>query len=326
MKVFISKNPFPNRIMVFDGSAPGKISLDQPLQLIFYDGKITLKIFKSFYMKDMDVYFVVQNLEYFLLKMRPFRNIIYKEIENKEGNTDNDDSKLNKIFGWKKEFGIDRGLYLSVQKYKELEKKFKEEYQKGNCKEHKETSRKKKIIKKKGQMTNDFEENCEKFAQITDNKGEGTNRCLNDDTFLKSSNDNEISKLQRDECSQLASMCYENASNHSNGNSKRLSVNLDINENKPIFLQNTYRGIELSFMPKMLDSIRSSLSNSHLYQSEEMPCHLIFKILNENDLTLDQIEKQLGFDVQNTLKSMIFTKIVLKKGDHFTLNSYFKDK
>lgn len=309
MKVFISKNPFPNRLMVFDGSIQGKISLDQSLQLIFYDGKITLKIFKSLYIKNIDAYFVVQNLEYFLLKMRSFRNLTYIEVENKEENIENKDPKLDKIFGWKNEFGINKKLYHSILKYQKLEEQFKQKYQKSNCKEHmneEKTSRRIKSTNHKGEA-NDCSKDFDESVQCTD-------PVLNSQEFVG----NEL------KYSQITSDCSENSTNQPNTKHNRPSINLCINNS--IDIQNVYKGIEISFRPKIFDSIKSSLSNSCLYLSKDMTCHLIFKNLLEKDMTLEEIEQQIGSDAQNTLKSMMFTKIIERKGEHFTLNNQFKVK
>lgn len=92
------------------------------------------------------------------------------------------------------------------------------------------------------------------------------------------------------------------------------SINKDVDEMK--------KGVLVSFRPKILDSIRSSLENSRLYLSEDSNCHLIFKRLKEKKCSIEEIENisEDKESIHKTLKSMIFTGIVIKKGEILSLN------
>lgn len=216
-KIYISKNFFIKKLKIFDNINYGKIETNQPLQLVFYDGSTTLKVFKSLYSQGKDAFFVVQNLEFFMLKMRLFRNLEFIEISN-ENLEEIEDKEIKKVFGLGNEIKIEKDLKMKISKYISIEKSFK-------------------AI-------------------------------------------NEV-------------------------------------ENTP------YKGIEVSFRPKAFDSVKTSLMKPELYLSEEMPCHVIYRILVEGAKTLQEIKKYTGENIEDTIKSMLFTGIIERKGDKFSLSSLF---
>ena len=134
MKVFVSKNFFPKREKIFDNSKQGKFDIKQPLQLVFIDGKTTLRIFKALYAVESDAYFVVQNLEYFLYKMRSFRNLRFEIVEN--SNTTNlcKDENICRIFGLKEEFECNSSLLDQINDYRKFEGKIKGTFSKAKRK------------------------------------------------------------------------------------------------------------------------------------------------------------------------------------------------
>lgn len=260
MKIFVSKNFFPNRTKIFDSTNQGKISFEDPLQLVFIDGKITFKVFKTLYTLNLDAYFVVQNLEYFLYKMKSFRNLNFVIVENSKQLVTCTDENVNRIFGIKERFEINPLVIDRVKEYKKIEEDIRRKYKRHNS------------------------------SKNEDNK-----------IHLKTS--------------RIRTKSMENIDNS----------NVMEDEKKNDSLQNqSIKGVEISFRPRIFDSIKTSLSNPGLYLSGEMNCHKIFRILSENDMTLDEIKLKIDENIENTLKSMIFTKIIEMKGDKFVLNSKFK--
>lgn len=203
MKIFISNELFEDRIPIYDYSTNIKISKTNKYQLVFNDGTITIKIFKSFYLKNLDTFFVVTNLEYFLDKMRGFQNLQFIYLNNKEEEKKCKNSADNHLLdsnAWNQE---------AIKKYIKFEKK------------------------------------------------------------LGKKSDHE-------------------------------------------------KGIEISFKPKIFDSIRSSMESSSLYKSQMMKCHTIFKILKNGNLSLQDFKDDQ--ESLKTIKSMIFAGIIVKKGGILTLN------
>lgn len=86
------------------------------------------------------------------------------------------------------------------------------------------------------------------------------------------------------------------------------------------------KGVKISFFPNIFNSIRSSLLNSKLYKSPSMLCHEIFTLATKGICQLSDFEK-LGKDkeaIHNTIKSMVFAGILIKKGDNFSVNESIK--
>jgi hypothetical protein len=223
MFVFISKNPFPDRIEISDNLKNQSISTEKPFQLVFYDGLVTMKIFKQFYLKNKDVYFVVKNFEKFIFKMRIFRNLNFKIVQssNKDEKLDangGDVSRFDRLFGWNDGFERDKNVLNSILRYEKLEIKIKS-------------------------------------LSETDDKNDRVND----------------------------------------------------------------RGVQISFCPRIFDSISASLLFPKLYLSEDMPCHVIYRLLTDGHKTLKELEKYTGKNIENTIKSMLFSGIIEKKGKCFSI-------
>jgi len=200
MKVYVSPFLFRDRILVHDNANEPTIDKNKSYQLVFTTGDVTLKMFKLFYLQNIESYFVVANMEYFLLKMKIFRNL--------------------KFIYWK------------------------------NQKEHDPVS-----------------------------KGAALGK------------DQSVEKMKAKYCKVEKHL----------GNKKDLK-----------------KGIELSFQPKMLESIRSSLESSSLYKSKDMKCHDVFKCLENGKLSLNDFNNDE--ESQKTIKSLIFAGILIKKDDTLHLN------
>lgn len=212
MKIFISHVPFEKRKIVSDLQNEVKIDFNQPLQLVFTDGSVTIDVFKKLYLRNIDAYFVVKNLEYFLTKMALFRKIPMEIVKSTPvcktacSDTVSLDHKIP--------FNAPGRM---VQMYAEIGKKLKE--------------------------------------------------------------------------------------------------------------KNTQLGIQLSFRPRMFDSIKSSLEDSGLYHSEEMPCHKIYRKLKKEKATIKDLEN-INEDkekIYSSLKSLIRSGIVVRKDEYFLLNDLFAD-
>lgn len=78
------------------------------------------------------------------------------------------------------------------------------------------------------------------------------------------------------------------------------------------------KGIELSFEPRVFESIRSSLSNpeKYLHSSTDMSSR-IYCELSKGKRNLEQLKAVLGNDLEKELKSLIFTSIVKAKDGYF---------
>lgn len=72
-------NQVLNDFIIINDTKLVKINWKKKYILVFTTGKITLQIFKQFYMKKRDVYFCVKNMELFFYKMKDFKilNFIY---------------------------------------------------------------------------------------------------------------------------------------------------------------------------------------------------------------------------------------------------------
>lgn len=81
------------------------------------------------------------------------------------------------------------------------------------------------------------------------------------------------------------------------------------------------RGIEISFAPRMFDSIRTCFREPAVYKSEPLDCHRLFCHLESKPRTYEDLETVLGKEVLgDTLKSMIFSGIVKQKDGCFYIN------
>lgn len=87
-------------------------------------------------------------------------------------------------------------------------------------------------------------------------------------------------------------------------------------------INNFTKGIEISFKPKVFDSIKTSLENSEVYLSKELLCHKIYKIVKEGKIKIEELEKinVCKEDLYKTLKSMIFSGILIKKDNYIMIN------
>lgn len=79
------------------------------------------------------------------------------------------------------------------------------------------------------------------------------------------------------------------------------------------------RGLEISFRPKLLESIKTSLENPKLYKSKETAAHRIFKLLKNGKMGLEEIENAVGKDAEVALKSLLHFKAVVKRSEFFVL-------
>lgn len=146
MKIFVNRNACPGLPTISDDSTDGSISElealklantagKSTLQLIFYDGSKTIKIFKEMYLNNKDAYFVVKNMELFMYKIRIFRNIEIK-IKNEELKIENNErekkyKKISKQFNENVEKGIEmsfkpaiyNGIRTSLLNYKKYKVK-----------------------------------------------------------------------------------------------------------------------------------------------------------------------------------------------------------
>lgn len=81
------------------------------------------------------------------------------------------------------------------------------------------------------------------------------------------------------------------------------------------------KSIDLSFRPKIYDSVRTSLGNNKIYLCKEMICHRIYARVKDGKCKMSDLEDICkGVDLHKTLKSMIFAGIIIKKDDSISLN------
>lgn len=224
MKVFVSPAPLPGRVSVCDDAKDVKLDFGKDYQLVFTDGSQTIKAFKKLYLKNIDAYFVVRNLEHFMLKMRAFRNLDFAVLEAPQTGK----------------------LSLAAKRI-----------------------------------------NNSRLAPVFPFKGEGNQRL-----------EKMISEYSRVESRLRKGKAPEEL----------------------------LRGIELSFRPRILESIRTSLTSCATYKSPELLCHRIFGILSRGKATLGELEGTSGDleEVHRTIKSMMHAGVVLKREDYFYLSELLR--
>ncbi|ORD97426.1 hypothetical protein HERIO_707 [Hepatospora eriocheir] len=110
-----------------------------------------------------------------------------------------------------------------------------------------------------------------------------------------------------------------------NNRSERISKYIDIEKSikdKEDFSQ----GVEMSFNPDILNSIKTSLINSEIYKSKEKLPHKIFNALLFKPLNYKDLTEIIGNDInlENSLKSLISAGIIKKKEGMFKVNNYLK--
>jgi len=99
--------------------------------------------------------------------------------------------------------------------------------------------------------------------------------------------------------------------------------NVGCSQNSNDYPEAIKRGIEISFSPSIFRSIRSSLTHPKVYLSGEMTCHRVIACLNEKARRFEELEKALGDeDLELTLKSLIFAKIVIKVKEEYAISPY----
>lgn len=215
MKVFVSPVLVPGRVPIRDDGRDPKVDPSEDYQLVFTDGSQTLKVFKMLYLKNIDAYFVVQNLEYFMHKMRVFRNLEFAVLETPRRHSDG--SELSSAL-----FVMGDGCRMddATSKYMEIERRLRP-----------------------GKTPEDLQ-----------------------------------------------------------------------------------RGVELSFRPRVLEAIRTSLASSSAYRSAELACHRIFDRLSRGKATLEELESTEDGteEVHSAVKSMMHAGIVLRRESHFYLNELMK--
>lgn len=213
MKIFVSNKILKNRFIISDNSKITDFDIKTPLQLVFIDGNVVLKIFKILYLSNIDAYFVVKNLEEFILKMKLFKTVPIEIIDEKSSDLLNDlDENILNILGYKSKEEMSNKLYSMIKNYTKIDK------------------------------------------------------------------------------------------------------NINMN-----------RGIEISFRPKIIEAIKSSLENSSLYYSNHMIVHKIFNLLKNGKKTIKEIEKidEKEENIYKTLKSLIYSGIVIKKNGEFSICDIF---
>lgn len=126
MKIFVSNTVLPGRTVVSDDDKERSVDLSEPVQLVFVDGKATMKVFRQLYLAGIDAYFVVKNLEQFAFKMRLFRNLELNVISRGSLGPDRDIPKeVLCIFGAKRAADIGGRLGEMVERYMALERKLR---------------------------------------------------------------------------------------------------------------------------------------------------------------------------------------------------------
>lgn len=118
MKIFISSSFFRNRKIISDEMNEPKIDLNEPIQLLFIDGSVTISLFKQLYLAGIDAFFVVRNIEFFMFKMRQFKHMNYQIIKN-----ENSTRKYSELLHEKDAISTD--LSKMVEKYVSVEKKLR---------------------------------------------------------------------------------------------------------------------------------------------------------------------------------------------------------
>lgn len=78
------------------------------------------------------------------------------------------------------------------------------------------------------------------------------------------------------------------------------------------------KGVEISFFPKVFDSIRTSLRYPQKYLHTKLDMSSkIYRELLTGKKSIEQLTKVLGVNINNELKSLVFTSIVRLKDGYF---------
>jgi len=220
MRVFVSAIHFPDRIP-FSDTDDSPVDITQPIQLIFVDGSATVEVFKQLYLAGVDAYFVVKNMEYFMSRMRLFRNLNFV-MDDRTVSVERSPGGVLGVFGVSSWECMSPRLGSMVKKYISVEQRL---------------------------------------------RGGG--------------------RMGR----------------HPSSSGVEESI----------------KGLQMSFRPDILESIKSSLENCKLYKSKETRAHKIFKVLGAGKLRLSEIEKAVGGEIEKTLKSLVYFGIVVRRGEFFAL-------
>lgn len=78
------------------------------------------------------------------------------------------------------------------------------------------------------------------------------------------------------------------------------------------------KAMEISFYPKIFDSIRTSLLNPKLYLSEENGATMLFKKIMKSKMRIEDIEDK------ESLNSLLFSKILTLKDGYVSVNELLK--
>ncbi|ELA40799.1 uncharacterized protein VICG_02164, partial [Vittaforma corneae ATCC 50505] len=118
MKIFVSHTILPDKTVVSDDAKERDVDLSEPIQLVFVDGKVTIRIFKQLYLAGMDAHFVVKNLEQFIFKMRLFRNLEIKVVDGESPTRDREPPKeIVDAFGAKNAPAAESQLDRMIERY-----------------------------------------------------------------------------------------------------------------------------------------------------------------------------------------------------------------
>lgn len=80
-------------------------------------------------------------------------------------------------------------------------------------------------------------------------------------------------------------------------------------------------GTRMSFCPDIFGSIRTSLLCPSVYKTAELPCHRVFRALyNAGRLSYEELQSAATGDIEQALKSLVFSGIVVRKGNAFEVN------
>ncbi|EPR78284.1 hypothetical protein SLOPH_1668 [Spraguea lophii 42_110] len=83
------------------------------------------------------------------------------------------------------------------------------------------------------------------------------------------------------------------------------------------FYEGKDKGVELSFNPPLFDIYRTSLLRPDLYFTKETMIHKIVMELKEGKKTYNELKKKFKKNIDNELKSLIYTKVVEQKNEYF---------
>lgn len=108
---------------------------------------------------------------------------------------------------------------------------------------------------------------------------------------------------------------------------KYLKIENDFKLRNGLSLDKLENGVNISFRPDIYASISTSLINHMIYKTDKLICHTLYNSLLKGPKRYEELKNKINSnDFENTLQSMLYSKIIKQTGDLLYINEILLKK